>query len=50
MTTEDAMLGRCPACSERVGWSDLLMEYKGPSGDHTVFAECGTCGHIVNPE
>lgn len=49
MTDRDLMLGRCPACSARLTWDALLVEYQGADGTHAVVAECDSCGQVVTP-
>ncbi|WP_206746944.1 hypothetical protein, partial [Halorubrum sp. C191] len=51
MTTDDpkTIRGDCSFCGETVTGRDAIIHYETAGGDPGVWAECPSCGEIVDP-
>jgi len=51
MTTDDpeTVRGDCSFCGETVTGRHAIIQYETDSGDPGVWAECPSCGEIVDP-
>ena len=48
MTTNQSILGACPACETPIPRGRLLIEYRA-DGDRKMYAECPSCLDVVHP-
>ena len=49
MTDNTPKHGRCPECDEDISAAYIFIEYEKDDGTTGIWAECPTCGDVVNP-